>query len=75
MIAKMLRDILTNADGITYCHSRVSGGLTTIIYWGMALTKVIQSHEIDFVQFATGYAAILVAIGGSVYLKKSTESS
>ena len=72
---KMLKDILTNADGITFCHSRCSGLATTIIYWGMAITKIIQSHEIDFMQFATGYAAILVAIGGSVYLKRTSESS
>lgn len=75
MMPKILKDILTNADGATYCHSRVSGACTTIIYWAMAITKIIQSHEIDFMQFATGYAAILVAIGGSVYLKRTTESS
>lgn len=75
MMPKILKDILTNADGITYCHSRCSGAITTLIYWGMGIGNIIMTHKIDFVQFATGYAAILVAIGGSAYLKKNTESS
>jgi hypothetical protein len=75
MMPKILKDCLTNADGVTYCHSRCSGAITTVIYWVMGIAKIIMTHEIDFVAFASGYAAILVAVGGSAYLKKNTENS
>ncbi len=75
MMPKILKDILTNADGTTFCHSRVSGMVTTVIYWGMGIGNIVMTHRIDFMAFATGYAAILVAIGGSAYLKKNTENS
>ena len=75
MITKILKDVLTNADGITYCHARVSGAVTTVIYWGMGMWTVISTHTFEPVQFATGYAAILAAVCGGAWMKKDTENS
>lgn len=72
-IAKMIRDILTNSDGITYCHARVSGLATTIIYWSMAIVDITMTHKFDPMTFATGYAAILAAICGGAWMKRDTE--
>lgn len=72
---KLFRDILTNADGVTFCHARVSGMMTTLIYWGMAFVSVWQTKHFDYMGFATGYAAILAAICGGAWLKKDTENS
>ena len=74
MMPKIISDILTNADGITYCHARVSGFATTVVYWGMAVSSMVMRHEFDCMAFATGYAAILVAVCGGAYIKKDTES-
>ena len=73
MMPKIIKDVLTNADGITYCHARLSGAISTLIYWGMAIGNFIVNHHFDPVAFATGYAAIIVAICGGAYIKKDTE--
>ena len=74
MMPKIIKDILTNADCTTFCHARVSGALTTVIYWGMAIGSFIVNHTFDPVTFATGYATIIVAVCGGAYIKKDTES-
>lgn len=73
VIGKMIRDILTNADGVTFCHARVSGFATTVVYWVMETVEVSMTHTFDPVAFATGYAAILAAICGGAWMKKETE--
>lgn len=74
MIPKILRDILTNADGTTFCHARLSGFIFTLVYIGMGIANFIMSHKFDCVEFATGYAAILASICGGAWMKKDTES-
>jgi len=73
MILKLLRDILTNADGSTFCHARVSGFAFTVLYCAVGLADFIINHKFEPVAFASGYAATLVAICGGAYIKKDTE--
>ena len=72
---KLMMDILTLSDGITFCHARVSGAATTIIYWSMAVSDIAINHHFDPISFATGYAAILAAVCGGVWMKKSAENA
>ena len=73
IVIKMIKDILTNADGVTFCHARVSGLATTIVYWAMAVIDMHMTHKFDPMSFATGYAAILAAVCGGAWMKKDTE--
>jgi hypothetical protein len=72
---KIITDILTLSDGITYCHARVSGAATTVVYWAMAISDIAMNHHFDPISFATGYAAILAAVCGGAWMKKATEAS
>lgn len=70
---KIIKDILTNADGVTYCHARVSGFITTLVYLSIQVLDFATTHKFDSIAFATGYAAILTAVCGGVWMKKDTE--
>ena len=72
---KLFMDVLTLSDGVTYCHARVSGAATTLIYWSMAISDIAINHHFDPISFATGYAAILAAICGGAWMKKDTEAA
>lgn len=73
MMQRMLMDVLTIADGKTFCHARVSGFATTLVYNGMTLASFITTHHFDNIAYATGYAAILTAVCGGAWMKKDTE--
>lgn len=72
---KIIMDTLTNSDGITFCHAKVSGAGVTFFYCIMAMINTIINHKFDEVAFAMGYTAILSSICTGVRIKKDTESS
>lgn len=70
---KLLKDILTGIDGITYDNIRVYMFLGVLVYLGSTLWHLYDDNAFDFVLFGTGFAAILAAGGAGILLKKDTE--
>lgn len=76
---KLLRDILTENDGKTYCPVRIFGaglagsGVPTFI-WG-AVAQV-QAHAFHLVPFAQAFGVMMLgigALGGGVAVKALTD--
>ena len=76
---KILRDILTENDGRTYCPVRMfgaglaGGGVPTFL-WGAI--EQIQTHAFHFVAFAQAFGLMMLgigALGGGVAVKALTD--
>ena len=76
---KLLRDILTENDGASYCPVRIFGaglasaGIPTFV-WG-AIVQV-QSHAFHLLAFAQAFGVMMLgigALGGGVAVKALTD--
>lgn len=75
-IKKIVKDCLTENDGVSYCPFRVGGavlsasGIPTFI--GCTIFTVYQTHHFDMMAFGTGFATIfggMAALAGGVAYK------
>lgn len=73
MISKITKDILTGVDNQTFDNGRVMCVLSFIVYFFMAGYGVIQSHNWNPLDFASGVGTMAVGFGVNLSLKKSTE--
>ena len=72
---KILRDLFTGVDGISYDLGRVllAGGALVMI--GAGVVGVVHTHALDFVAFGAGFGGLLTGGGALLMLKRATEPS
>jgi hypothetical protein len=63
---KLLRDILTDYDGVTYDTGRVLAVAIIAALLTFQTVAVINSHTFDVQAFGTGMAAVLAALGVAI---------
>lgn len=66
---KLLKDILTDADNVTYDNGRVLCFLSHLVYFVMAFMSYVVDKPWAPIDFATGVAAIAVGFGIHLNLK------
>lgn len=73
MFRDIMRHLFTGADNQTHDVGRylwVAGCIAFLVYSGF---HAIKNGQFDYVQFGTGYGALLAGGGGALAMKKSTE--
>jgi len=65
-IKKVIKDVLTENDGESFCPARLSGFIALFSYLGIAVYSVHLSHSVDLVALGTGLATVLA--GTAIYL-------
>lgn len=71
---KFLKDIFTGVDGVTYDTARVSlwfgiGCYVWITVYNSLHGKMVE----DYLQWATGFSALVASVGLAIKLKQDTE--
>lgn len=79
-LVKLIKDCLTENDGVSYCPFRVAGaalsasGIPT--YIGGGIVSIYKTGALDYVTFGTGFGAMmagLAALAGGVAFKARTD--
>ncbi len=73
---KILNDILTGKDNLTFDAARVVGVLGALAYVGFWCVQVWYQHRFDASEadaYGKGLGLVLLSMSGAVMLKKSTE--
>jgi hypothetical protein len=73
---KILTDILTGKDNLTFDAARVvgvAGALAYIAFWCVQIWHVRRFEPQDADAYGKGLGIVLLAMAGAVMLKKSTE--
>jgi len=67
---KWLSDILTEADGNTFCLARVSGFLSVLVFLGNSICVVwLRDGVWDMQSYGIGVGALLGGVGAAISLK------
>lgn len=72
-IFKFLKDLLTGIDGESFDIGRVLWALAFLVGLGLAVYCTVMGKPFDLQQYGIGVGALLLAGGGSLRLKSSTE--
>ena len=72
-MSNLVKDILTEDNGTSYCFARVASSIGIISYLIDASFIIYKSGGIDLVQFATGFGIILAASGAAIAAKAATQ--
>jgi len=73
---KVLNDILTGKDNLTYDAARVVGVLGAFAYIGFWCAQVVITRQFvatDADAYGRGLAVVLLAMAGACTIKRSTE--
>ena len=70
---KIIKDILTGVDGVTYDNVRVYMFLGVLTYLGCTVYHLWDDNAFDFIAFGTGLAAMLAGGGAGIGFKAKTE--
>ncbi len=73
---KVLNDILTGKDNLTYDAARVLGVLGAfayIVFWCVQVARTRQFVPTDADAYGRGLAVVLLAMAGACTIKRSTE--
>ncbi len=73
---KILNDIFTGKDNLTYDAARVVGVLGAfayIVFWCIQVAIARQFAAIDAEAYGRGLAVVLLAMAGACTIKRSTE--
>ena len=68
-----LKRMLMERDGTTPCFVRLATIVGQIAYFGLTALAVKRGQNVDWVQWAAGYTAIIVGGAGGALLKLKTE--
>lgn len=78
---KLIKDILTENDGKSYCPFRVSGAaLSTLAiptFVAGGIVSIYKTGALDYITFATGFGAMmtgLAVLAGGIALKAKTDT-
>ncbi len=70
---KLLIDCFTGADGTTYDVGRVLWAIAFLFGLGFETASVVSGLTFSLQEYGIGVGALLLAGGGSLHLKASTE--
>jgi hypothetical protein len=71
-IKKLLKDILTEDDGSSYCMARVCTFLGVLAFIAIGLIHAMKGIAIDLSAFGSGFGYILGGGGVAIGLKQFT---
>jgi hypothetical protein len=79
-LVKLIKDCLTENDGVSYCPFRVAGAALATsgipAFVGGAIVDIYKHGTLDYVTFGTGFGAMmagLAALAGGVAFKAKTD--
>lgn len=72
-IFNFLKLCFTGKDNQTPDLGRILLTLSFIVYFALAITDVIFTHDFEYLQFGEGLGVLFAGGGLHLYLKKSTE--
>jgi hypothetical protein len=68
---KLLKDLITEGDNITYDIARVSGASMVLTYLGLAIYSVVwKAQHFDPQSFGIGAGAVVGALGAALRLTR-----
>lgn len=70
---KLMRDISTGKDNVTYDNGRVMCLLSYIVYFAMGVASYFAGHPWSPIDFASGIGAMGVGFGVNLKLKEGSE--
>lgn len=71
----ILKDLITENDGVTTCPGRVLLIAGALIFLGLAGYGVYLSHSFDAMQYGTGYGSLLGGGLSGIWMKSKTDKS
>jgi hypothetical protein len=74
-IQTLINDCITGIDGKTVDPARVYLAGAVVVFLGGAITIIVQTHSLNFVDFGTGFGMLLAGGGLGIALKSKTEPS
>lgn len=72
-VKQFLTDCLTGIDGQSFDIGRVLWSLSFVVGMGLEIYSVIEGKQFDLQAFGIGVGALLLAGGGALKLKSTTE--
>lgn len=72
-IKTLIIHLTTEKDNETFCPARILWVLSSLMYFGLAWYQVWHTKNFDYVQFATGFAALQASGAAAVKIKETTE--
>lgn len=74
MLSKLLNDIFTEKDDLSYCPVRICGVFGFFSYLILAYIELLRHcHDFNLVEVASGMSVILGVLAGSVTIKSRGE--
>lgn len=70
---KLLKDVLTVANGEDYDIGRVAAVLGVLTFIGLSFGDFYFNHKFDPQAWGTGFGLMVTGIGGALLLKHKTE--
>lgn len=74
-VHKLVRDILTGKDGLSYDYVKVVGLPAILVGLHLSYMSVVLNpeHAFDIQSYGLGMGALIFGIGGGVWVKRATE--
>lgn len=74
LASRVVKDMVTLADGQTYDIARIFAICIIPVYIGMGVGELVMAPTpFDFQAFGVGFGAILTGLGAFLFLKNPTE--
>lgn len=71
---KLLKDLITESDNLTYDIARVAGASVVITYLGLAVYSVVwKGQAFDAQSFGIGAGAVIAAMGAALRLTQEKD--
>lgn len=73
LLKKILIDIHTTKDNVTFCSARVWFSATMLAYQLFTFIEVLFKHALDYQNYGIGLSTIVASFGAYTFLKQGTE--
>ena len=76
-LGSIIKDLLTEKDGVSFDVTKVQWFVGTVVFFGMSIYSVWKNpaHTFDYTSWGIAFAAILAAGSAGVKIKESTEQT
>jgi uncharacterized integral membrane protein len=75
LVSRVIKDVLTEKDGVSFDTARILWAVGTLIFFGLTIFTVIKNPTVPFnyMNWGIAFGGILAGGGASVKIKESTE--